>query len=112
MQLEAVFSGLIAGAAAGFISGGIFGWLSGWQYSAKLIELERKINQLWGSFSSEKGVAKREEMSAEVQEVMLQAAAIWKTEGDEKEKINKLLGLATQHPAVAMRLMKQFGVKL
>ena len=112
MLLEAVIAGLIAGAATGFIAGGIFGWLSGWQYSSKQIELERKINQIWGSMNSGAGVAARQQQDQETQEVMLQAAAIWKGEGEQKEKINQLLGLAAQHPKAAMKLLKQVGISL
>ena len=112
MQLEAVISGLIAGAATGFIAGGIFGWLSGWQYSAKLIELERKINQIWGSFNSGRGVDARQQQDQETQEVLAQAVSIWKSEGDQSKKIDGVLALAAQHPKVAMKLLKQVGISL
>ena len=112
MQLEAVLSGLVAGAACGFVAGGIAGWFAGWQYQAKLIELERKINQLWGSYSSGAGVAARQQQDAETQEVLAQAVAIWKGEGDQNKKIDQVLGLAAQHPKVAMKLLRQVGISL
>lgn len=112
MDLTTVISGLIAGGAAGLISGAIcgstMGWFVGWQYQAKLIEFERKLNQLWGSFSSQKGVDARVENASQEAALMAQAAAIFQSE--DPDKMKKLAALAAQNPALAMKLMKKFGV--
>lgn len=108
MILEAVISGFVGGCFAGFIGGSILGWFSGWQYSSKIIELDRKINQIWGSFNSERGVAGKAENAAQEAALMAEAAAIFQS--DDADKMKKLMGLAAQHPALAMKLMKKFGV--
>jgi len=112
MDTYSVIAGFIGGIVAGFIGGSITGWFSGWQYSSKIIELDRKINQIWGSFNSGKGVNARAEMDEQVQATLAQAMQIWKGEGDQGEKVNKILGLAAENPKVAMKILKQLGVKL
>lgn len=112
MQLETVITGLIGGAGAGLIAGAIcgaiVGWYSGWQYQAKLIEFERKLNQFWGSYSSEKGVKAREDNAAQEASLMAQAAAIMQT--DDPDKLKKVAALAAQNPAIAMKLAKKMGI--
>lgn len=109
---EGVISGFIGGCFAGFIGGSFLGWFSGWQYSAKIIELDRKINQIWGSFNSQKGVDGKAQQSQEMQAMMTQALLIWKGEGTQQEKMAKLVELAASNPAMASKLLKQVGVGL
>lgn len=108
MQIEAIISGFIGGCFAGFMGGAVLGWYSGWQYSAKLIEFERKLNQLWGSFSSEKGVNARAENAAAEASLMAEAAAIMQT--DDPDKLKKVAALAAQNPQIAMKLAKKLGI--
>lgn len=111
MDMWAIVAGLASGAVGGFIGGSIFGWFAGWQYSSKIIELDRKINQIWGSFNSGRGVDARAEQSAEMQAALAEAMQIWKGEGTQEEKTKQLMNLAGQHPAVAMKILRQLGIK-
>jgi len=110
MDIYAVAAGFIGGCFAGFIGGAVAGWFSGWQYSAKLIEFERKLNQFWGSFSSQKGVDARAENAAQEQALLAQAMAIWQK--DSPDKMKELAALAAQNPAMAMKIMKKLGISL
>ena len=108
MEFAAVISGFVGGCFAGFIGGSVVGWFTGWQYQSKLIEFERKINQIWGSLSSQSGVDARKENAARESAIMAQAMAILKEDAPDKQK--KLMELAASNPDIALKIARKLGI--
>ncbi len=104
---------LLSGALVVFIGAAVGGFVSvllvqGYGYA----QLNNKIVRVENKLASGLGVQAREQQGEEMQEVMLQAAQIIKNDEIPKEdKTKHLLNLALQHPAVAMSLVKKFGLK-
>jgi uncharacterized protein with von Willebrand factor type A (vWA) domain len=107
-MLIEVLSGLFAGAIGGFVGGSITGYFAGWQFSTALDMLKKRVDTLWGSTNSEKGVEARTLNATQEAAIMAQAVALWQS--NDSDKMQKLVALAAQNPQMTQRLLKKFGV--
>lgn len=74
-------------------------------------QLEKRIKSLEMSNLSVKGVAAKEELAEEESSVLMQGAAILKDDNiPQNEKMKHLISLGMQHPKVATKLIKKFGL--
>lgn len=105
MWLEVVSFG--AAIAAGALVGGIIGaYMRDYELKRRVLELEVAVVGLVNSVKGQRGNMAKEEQNAAVQAVMLQAKTIWEGEGEQNEKIKKIVALAMQNPQVLQGLMK------
>lgn len=104
-----VISAVAAGAACGSIAGSVAGYYAGWQFKVQLDQLVHRVDSLWGTQNSQKGVAAKEQMTLEKIQVAGKIAGIMKEPGDAKEKLGKIFNVAAEHPELALKSLEKLG---
>jgi len=105
-----VFSAVAAGAVCGSIAGSLAGYYAGWAFKTQLDMLERKVNGIWGSMNSAKGVGAREAITLEKVEMAGKIAAIMKNPATPpKDKLTQLFGVAAEHPETSLKFLEKMG---
>jgi len=101
-------TGAIAGFIGGSIAGAVAGYYQGWKYKTDLDVIKKRVETLWGFENTQKGNDAKAAQAAQEAALMAEAATIFQAGGEDKMK--KLAALAAQNPAIAMKLMRKFGV--
>lgn len=99
-----------AGAVCGSVAGSLAGYYAGWAFKTQLDMLERKVNGIWGSVNSAKGVNAREAITMEKIEMAGKIATILKQKGEPKEKLEQVFAVASEHPEMTLKMLEKAGV--
>jgi len=104
-----VLTAVASGSVCGFIAGSIAGYYAGWAYKIEQDQLKKRVDSLWGTQNTQKGVAAREAITLEKVEMAGKIAAVLKEEGKPDEKLAKVFGVAAEHPEVSLKFIEKMG---